>query len=158
MVASNRLKAVAGLLILVVLAVLNIQKYWLGTDNEAEPERQYGDVAKLAIPPVLTASADAIHERDIFVRIEAGQIEVAEEEVEETAVEAPPEKDNRAEAVAEIGSYKDLNLLGVSRRAGATMALVNYKGRSYYVAVGDVVGGRYFIKSIDESGVYVSTQ
>lgn len=158
MLATNRLKAVAGLFILAILALLNIQKYWVGVDREAAPERQYGDVAKLAIPPVLTASADVRHERDIFVRIETGQIEVAEEEVEEKAIEAPPRKDSRAEAVAEIGSYEDLNLLGVSRRAGATMALVNYKGRSYYVAVGDVVGGRYFIKSIDESGVYVSTQ
>ncbi|MBN8241239.1 hypothetical protein JF541_18950 [Marinobacter hydrocarbonoclasticus] len=158
MLVTNRFKAVAGLLILIVLALLNIQKYWVGTDSEAESEWQYREVPNLAIPNVLKESGDASHERDIFMRIETDQIEIAEDAVEETVVEAPPEEERRTEAIAEIGNYKDFDLLGVSRRAGATMALVNYKGRSYYVAVGDVVGGRFFIESIDESGVYVSTQ
>ncbi|WP_061332451.1 hypothetical protein [Marinobacter excellens] len=158
MANRNRLKAGLGAIVLLVLILLNIKKYWLENDAGQTEYRTYNEVAELIIPPALTDDSSGGSTRDIFVRLDADEISSSEHDAERVEEDPAPASETVQEKVADIGSYKDIDLLGVSMRAEASMALIRYDGRSYYVAVGDVVGGRYFIERIDESGVYVSTK
>nr|BBJ02571.1 hypothetical protein YBY_04190 [Marinobacter nauticus] len=158
MANRNRLKAGLGAIVLLVLILLNVKKYWLENDTGQAEYRKYNEVAELIIPPALIDDSSSGSTRDIFVRLDADEISASELDAEIVVEDPVPASETVREKVSDIGSYKDVNLLGVSVRAEASMALIRYAGQSYYVAEGDVVGGRYFIERIDESGVYVSTK
>lgn len=155
---SKGLRVTVGAVSVLVLVLLNIVKYWDEASDSPQPERLWQPVSDIAVPAFLTDQGTHSFSRDIFVLPERVEDAAATEQRAGVSAEPPEKVEKPVGRVANLDSHDDVRLLGISRRAGAAMALISYEGRSYYVAEGDVVGGRYSIKRIDESGVYVFTK
>ncbi|MCG8519644.1 MAG: hypothetical protein MI794_16775 [Pseudomonadales bacterium] len=143
--------------IVTVLVMLNMVRF-IGQEPTASTSAQnYPQVASLPLATRFRVESPEQGGRNIFL---AKGPDVPEESpVQEMEIDLQPVTDPEPEdELIDASDKADMEVLGIGRRANRSVAMIRYKGKTQFVAIGDRVGDDYIIRDINDLNVYLSRQ